>query len=119
MDQLTSYNDCDPISSSNCNDVVKVPKSKTVKALDNWGHIFKLGVVYKTGTSASLTGFGSSESIIISAQTSKWVYETDGPIFQRDQILSVAHNCVAKPMQVMSCKYMAYKGTIEVGYTIN
>ena len=27
--------------------------------------------------------------------------------------------CVAKPMQSVTCKYIAYKASIEVGYTIN
>lgn len=116
MDQLTSYNNCNPKSVSDCNDVVKSSRSITVKAEDDWGHVFKGGVVYKAGTSASLMGFGASEPIIIPARVSKSGLQS--PIYQRDQLLSATHRCVAKPMQVVSCTYMAYKGTIEVGYTI-
>ena len=115
VDEVTVYNPCNPAFTS-CGDFSHTsPKSLTVKTEDNWGYIFKAGVSYTAGASASLMGFSASEPITISAEEP----QPNGGSYEKDQTLSATQSCVAKPMTRVICNYTAFKGTIEVGYTIH
>ena len=114
VDEVTVYNPCNPAFTS-CRDFSHTPpKSLTVKTEDNWGYVFKAGVSYAAGASASLMGFGASEPITISAE----VPQPNGGSYEKDLTLSATQSCVAKPMTRVTCNYKAFKGTIEVGYKV-
>ena len=114
MDELSVYNTCNPAFVSCTDMTLSSTQSTTVKSQHNWGYVFKAGVSYTAGASASFMGFGASESITISAEVS----QSNGGFYERDQTVSSTQNCVARPMTRVNCRYTAYKGTIEVGYTI-
>ena len=85
-----------------------------VKSEHNWGTVFKAGVSYTEGASAEFMGFGGSESITVSVS----VEQSTGGSYEKDQTVTSTESCIAKPMTRQTCQYIAYKGTIEVGYTI-
>ena len=60
-------------------------------------------------------GVGGSESITIKAEAS----ESSGGFYERDQTVTSTQSCVAGPMTRVTCQYVAYKGSINVGYTIH
>ena len=115
IDELVVTNTCNPAYTLCSDTTLSSTQSKTVKAEHNWGYVFKAGVSYTPGASASFIGVGDSEPITISAE----VPQSNGGSYEIDQTVSSTRTkCVAKPMTKVNCKYFAYKGTIEVGYTI-
>ena len=103
-----------------CRDI-KLRSSKflsgvTLKTEDDWGVIFKRGVPYNgvailNGISAFPELSGSYE-IIHGFGAYKGPIKTYGTFYP-------SQPCVAKPMQSVTCKYIAYKAHIEVGYTVH
>ena len=115
MDQITVTNTCNPAIVSQCSDLTQSStQSTTVKSVHNWGYVFKAGVSYTAGASAEFMGFGASESITVSAEVS----QSNGGSYEKDQTVTSTETCIARPMTQETCQYIAYKGTIEVGYTI-
>ena len=115
MDQMIVTNTCNPAIISQCADLSQTSsESVTVKSVHNWGYVFKAGVSYTAGAKAEFMGFGASESITVSAEVSL----SNGGSYEKDQTVTATETCIAKPMTRQTCQYIAYKGTIEVGYTI-
>ena len=85
-----------------------------MKSQHNWGFIFKAGVSYKYGASAKVLGVGLDASVTWNVETS-W---STGGFKEIDQAITSTQTCTAAPMTKVDCKYMAYKGRIEMGYTI-
>jgi len=112
---LTLENGCDPAVVGDCPDQsYQWSESKTLTSERNWGNVFKKGVSYTENASASFEGFGVSESITMTAEES-W---STGGSKSVSQTVSSTTPCVAPPKTRVNCQYMAYKGTIEIGYTI-
>ena len=98
-----------------CADTVKSwSDSTTLKSQHNWGHVFKAGVSYTETAKAEFEGFGVDSPVTFSVEESL----STGGFKEIDQTITSTETCTAKPMTRVDCKYMAYKGTIEVGYTI-
>ena len=115
MDQMVVTNTCNPAYIAECPDLSQTSsESIAVKSQHNWGIVFKEGVSYTAGASAEFMGLGASESITVSVS----VEEDTGGFYEQDQTVTSSENCIAKPMTRQTCQYIAYKGTIEVGYTI-
>lgn len=114
LHHLTATNPCNPAYVA-CTDVEhQSTESITLKSQHNWGHVFKAGVSYTAGASASFEGLGVNESITMSVEES-W---STGGFKETDQTISSTQKCTAKPMTIVDCQYIAYKGSIEIGYTI-
>merc|ERR1712046_57947 len=77
--------------------------------------IFKVAVSYSLEASAELEGFGMKESITFTAEESR---STGGSKTESVTVSSTA-DCVAAPKTQKTCEYIAYKGTISVGYTVH
>jgi len=115
LHQLSITNDCDPDLVSDCADQsYQWSESKTLTSEHNWGNVFKAGVSYTEEASASFKGFGVSEWITMTAEES-W---STGGSKSVSQTVSSTTPCVAKPMTRVNCQYMAFKGKIEIGFTI-
>ena len=116
LDEMTAYNPCDPtIFGDSCSDVeLQSSESTTVKVQHNWGNIIKAGVSYSATASAEFLGMGAKQTFTVSFEYS----HTWGGFHEEDQTLSSTKTCIAKPMTSVTCQYVAYKGHIEVGYTI-
>ena len=87
-------------------------KGVSLKAEDNWGVIFKRGVT--EGPHLILDGISAFPELSNSYTVKLGPYD-NGPIIKYGKF-SPSQHCVAKPMQSVTCKYIAYKAFIEVGY---
>ena len=115
IQEIILPNKCNLADQSRCSSIsLDTSLSITRKSYHNWGHIFKAGVTYSAEASASLEGLGVKESITISAEESI----SSGGSREQDQTISAQGKCVAPANSKATCRYMAYKGTVEVGYTI-
>ena len=100
------------------NEKVLPIKSYALETVDDWGVVFKRGVTYAGGT--VLDGISAFPELSKSYRINVAPYQ-DNPAYKIDNIFNLSESfyCVAKPMQSVTCKYIAYKAFIEVGYTIN
>ena len=115
IQEIILPNKCNLADQSRCSSISLDPSlSITRKSYHNWGHIFKAGVTYSAEASASLEGLGVKESITISAEESI----SSGGSREQDQTISAQGKCIAPANSKATCRYMAYKGTVEVDYTI-
>ena len=102
---------------NSCRDRKLIPtKAFTLETEDDWGFLFKRGVTYLgniflDGISA-FPDFDSYYKVNLAPNQ-------DNPPFKKNNYFTLSQYCIAKPMQSVTCKYIAYKASIEVGYTVN
>ena len=103
----TAYSQCTDTSES-------WTDSLTLSTQHSWGYVFKAGVTYTEGASVEVDGVGAQSSVSFSVEES-W---STGGSTTKTQTVTSTELCTAKPMTRVDCQYMAYKGSIEMGYTI-
>ena len=91
------------------------PKTKTVTTSHNWSKVFEQGLSYTAETSATFQGFGLKEPVTMLEKE----FVTNGGSVTRSETLSSSRSCVAGSHTRVICTYMAYRGEINVGYTIH
>ena len=112
---MTITNTCNPNYVNGCTDRVgESSRSRTVTNQHNWGKVFRAGVSYTYGVEAAFKGVGASQSVTVNMEKEK----STGGFYETSQTVSSTQKCSAKPMTSVTCQYIAYQGTIEVGYTI-
>jgi len=117
IDKIELVNSCN-LDPDRCSDTMLTldpTRSITTSSSHNWGHIFKAGVSYTAGASASFEGMGIEESITISADTE----DSEGGSHEKTETMSATGSCKAPPNSKAHCLYMAYQTEIKVGYTIH
>ena len=115
VEEIRVPNECNLDDITQCADASVTPTISISKRTEhNWGNIFKAGVSYTAEASATFEGFGAKESITISAEASR----STGGSYAEDVTYTATTSCTAPPNSVTTCRYMVYKGTIEVGYTV-
>ena len=105
---VTNFNE------NSCRDSkLRSSKRVTLKTEDYWGVVFKRGVTYKY-EAMELDGISAFPEFSGPYQIQNIV---NGPAILEHSFIP-RKPCVAKPMQSVTCKYIAYKAYIEVGFTI-
>ena len=77
--------------------------------------MFEVGMTYSTEIGLEVDGL-SGKTTVTKHDTQR---TTVGHSFQDSQTVSASVSCVAKPMTKVTCQYIAFKGTVSVGYTIH
>ena len=112
---MTITNPCNPSYINGCADRVgKSHRKREVINQHNWGTVFRAGVSYTYGVQASFKGVGASQEFTVNMEKEK----STGGSYTTSEEVSSTQICSARPMTSVTCQYIAYEGTIEVGYTI-
>ena len=116
MDEKIVDNTCNPRLTNGCTDYLgESTVTETFTSQHSWGKVFRAGASYTVGMEVSFEGFGgASQSVTVSEEQEK----STGGFYETSQEVSFTQKCSAKPMTRVTCQFLAYKGTIEVGYTI-
>ena len=90
-------------------------KTTVVSSTHTWSKVYEKGVTNSKEGNVSFQGIGLKTSVVM---TEKNVNGNGGSYTQTTKISNNVP-CVALPNTEVVCTYMAYKGKIEVGYTIH
>ena|ERR1712176_71636 len=77
--------------------------------------MFEVGVTYSAEIGLEIEGV-SAKTTVTNHETQR---TTVGHSYQNSQTVSAGMACVAKPMTEVTCRYLAFKGQVTVGYTIH
>ena len=90
-------------------------KTTVVSSTHTWSKVYEKGVTNSAEGGVTFKGIGFKKTIVTNDKNA------NGKGGSHTQTLKLGSNvpCVALPYTAVSCIYMAYKGEIEVGYTIH
>ena len=116
IDEIQLTNNCDSRNSEICSDdETNSEREISVTTQHNWGTIFKAGVSYTATASVELEGIGGMET---SYTTSFETEKQTGGSHETGKTIKSSLKCVAKPGTKKTCRQLALKGVVEMGYTI-